>query len=45
MLPIIPKFRLQRAGNSCNPVFDPGLRPEMAKKYVDKAITPKGKGC
>ena len=44
MLPIIPKFRLQKAGNSCNSVFDPGGGPEMAKKYDDKAITLKGKG-
>ena len=44
MLLIIPKFLLQKAGNSCNSVFDPGLSPEMANKYDDKAITLKGKG-
>jgi len=44
MLLIIPKFRLPKAGNSCNPVFDPGLGPEMANMYDDNPITPKGKG-
>ena len=41
MLLIIPKFRLPKAGNSCNPVFDPGLGPEMANMYDDNPITPK----
>ena len=43
MLLIIPKFRLERAGNSCNPVFDPARGPEMTKRCDDKAITLEGK--